>query len=58
MKKKNQEEDSENEFEIDEPEELQEHSDDEWAPVSFICATRELPFNSYDYILVITGRRC
>lgn len=32
MKKKNYDEDSENEFEVDEPEELQEDSDQEWAP--------------------------
>ncbi|XP_065211936.1 nucleolin-like isoform X2 [Planococcus citri] len=33
MKKKNYDEDSENEFEVDEPEELPEDSDQEWAPV-------------------------
>lgn len=32
MKKKNYDEDSDNEFDVDEPEELQEHSDEEWAP--------------------------
>lgn len=32
MKKKTYSEDSDNEFEVDEPEELQENSDDEWAP--------------------------
>ncbi|KAK7604810.1 hypothetical protein V9T40_005996 [Parthenolecanium corni] len=35
MKKKNYDEDSEeNEFEVDEPDEVQEHSDDEWAPAA------------------------
>lgn len=32
MKKKSYEEDSENEFEVDEPDELEENSDDDWAP--------------------------
>lgn len=29
--------DSENEFEVDEPEEVGDHSDDEWAPTAAVC---------------------
>lgn len=29
--------DSENEFEVDEPEEVDDHSDDEWAPSAAVC---------------------
>lgn len=29
--------DSENEFEVDEPEEVDDHSDDEWAPNAAVC---------------------
>lgn len=32
MKKKNYDDESDDEFNVDEPEELQEHSDEEWAP--------------------------
>lgn len=34
--------DSENEFEVDEPEEVADHSDDEWAPTAAVCFIRVL----------------
>ncbi len=39
MKKKNYDDESENEFEVDEPDELQENSDDDWAPVSNLASS-------------------
>lgn len=39
MKKKNNyDDDSENEFEVDDPDEVQENSDDEWAPAAVSMA--------------------
>jgi len=36
--------DSENEFEVDEPEEVADHSDDEWAPTAAVCFIRVLRY--------------